>query len=1136
MQNSITILVEKLDAFIRKYYKNLLIRGSLLTCSVILFEYLCIVLIDFFFALDTTARSFFFYTFIFTILTALGFWVIDPLIRYYRLGKVISYEKAALIIGEHFTAIKDKVLNTLQLDQQTKVSQSQIDLVTASIQQRIRELKPIPFTSAIDLTLNKKYLRFLLPPVFAGLFILFAAPSILTEGTFRLLNYNVVISLTVPYQFIIENESMEVVEQSDFELKVKVQGTTIPDQLYIQTEQASYRMEKVDKLHFKYVFTNVRGKTNFFIKADEVYKEKHTITTIPNPTLLSLEVKLDFPFYTGMTSKTIPNSGDLSVPEGTQVKWLLKTRNTDELTIKLPDTTFKLKQNTADQFVFSSRLMKSGTYTIRTNNKFTSGKEDVTYFLNVIPDQSPAISVDEKIDSLSVKRRFFIGDIGDDYGFTRLSFNYRFLQSGDTTNSTALTTIELPINRKTTADQFIYYWDLSKLNISAGDQIEYYFVVSDNDGIHGSKSTKSATRLFRAPTLEEISANTDKNNDHIKSELERALKETQKLNKDIKQAKQEMLEKKNMDWQDKNKLENLMERQQNLQKQIEDIKKQNKENNLQKTEYTEMDEKLLEKQKELEELFDKIMTEDMKKLYEELQKLLDLLEKDKVQEKLENFDLSNKDLEKELDRTLELFKQMEMEQKMQELVDKLDKLSEEQKQLSEESKDKKSNKEELAKKQEELNKKFDDVKKDLEKLKELNEDLEKKKDLSNTDEKQDKIDQEMKNSSEELSKNEKKKASDSQKKASEEMKDLQNMLSQMMQDMQSQQNEEDMDAIRSLLENLIQLSFDQEELMKEFSKTSPRDPKYVKLGQQQRKLKDDAKIIEDSLFALSKRQASISPIVNKEMSAINKNMSDALNNIGERLTSQAGSNQQYVMTSLNNLALMLDQALQSMQQQQMNSSGGGACNKPGKPKPGQGAKPGKGKSEGQGESMQSIKKMQEELAKSLEELKKQLEEGGNKPGQKPGQGGQGNNGQPGLSKELAELAAKQEAIRRKLLEMSNELNKDGSGAGNGLKKIAEQMEKNEKDIVNKNINRETLFRQQDIMTKLLESEKAMREREMDEKRQSNESKNEEISNSFEFLEYKRQKEKELELMRTIPPTLTPYYKNRVNEYFNIIER
>ena len=79
-------------------------------------------------------------------------------------------------------------------------------------------------------------------------------------------------------------------------------------------------------------------------------------------------------------------------------------------------------------------------------------------------------------------------------------------------------------------------------------------------------------------------------------------------------------------------------------------------------------------------------------------------------------------------------------------------------------------------------------------------------------------------------------------------------------------------------------------------------------------------------------------------------------------------------------------------------------------------------------------------------------------------------------------------------------------------------------------------RQQEIMSKLLESEKAEREREQDEQRKSNEAKVQNFSNPNQFLEYKRLKEKEMELLNTVPPSLTPYYKDRVNNYFNSLNK
>ena len=164
-----------------------------------------------------------------------------------------------------------------------------------------------------------------------------------------------------------------------------------------------------------------------------------------------------------------------------------------------------------------------------------------------------------------------------------------------------------------------------------------------------------------------------------------------------------------------------------------------------------------------------------------------------------------------------------------------------------------------------------------------------------------------------------------------------------------------------------------------------------------------------------------------------------------------------------------------------------------------------------------------------EKLKEGMEKNGNKPGNKQGSMGSG-----GMSQQLAQLAAQQEALRKELNKMADQINKDGKGAGS-LGKIAEKMEETETDLVNKMLSNETLKRQQEILTRLLESEKAEKEREMDEKRQSNEAKNENFSNPNEFLEYNRMKQKETELLKTVPPSLNPFYKTKVNQYFNNFE-
>ncbi|MBL4594055.1 MAG: hypothetical protein JKX68_09605, partial [Flavobacteriales bacterium] len=285
-----------------------------------------------------------------------------------------------------------------------------------------------------------------------------------------------------------------------------------------------------------------------------------------------------------------------------------------------------------------------------------------------------------------------------------------------------------------------------------------------------------------------------------------------------------------------------------------------------------------------------------------------------------------------------------------------------------------------------------------------------------------------------------------------------------------------------------------------------------------KKLKDDAKMIEDSLFALSKRVVELESTINREISAINNNMEKTINFMEDRQIPMAAARQQYVMTSINNLALLFDEVLQQMQKQAQQKPGEGSCDKPGgngKPKAGMG----------------SIKKMQKQLQKQLEAMKKAMEKGnkpgGKKPGDKEGEG-MGMPGGKGMSESLAKMAAQQAKIRQALNKLS--------GGSPGLNGISKMMEQTETDIVNKRITQRTINRQKEILTRLLESEKADREREWDEKRESKEGKNQVKGNPELFFEYNQQKEQEVDLIKTTPPNLNTFYKKKVTQYFQKINQ
>jgi len=1131
-KNNYDSLIGKLDEFIRKFYKNQLIRGGIYTIAVFLVFYLTVVLLESFAHFGTDMRTFLFYAFILTNLFIIGTLIVIPLMKLNKLGKIISHEQASDIIGKHFSEVQDKLLNVLQLKKSAESENASV-LVEASIDQKIKEIKPIPFSSAIDFSENKKKLKYAIIPLSVFVIILFAAPSLITEGTRRIVEHGTFFEEQAPFQFVIKNSELKAVQQEDFELGIKLTGDEIPEKVFIEIDGNEFPVNKENTVNFNYLFKNIQKNTKFRLIADGFKSKEYELSTLLKPILLDFDIALSYPKYLGKKDEVIKNTGDLVVPSGTKISWKFKTQNTKILRISFADTSFALQQQQENVFTYSERLLKDRAYSVTTANDFLKSKDSVLYSISVIPDLYPSIQMEEKQDSVFTKKIYFTGQVKDDYGFSNLVFNFKLIRENDSVkiDMSKMKPEILPVSKTINQDQFYYFWDLTKLEIIPGDKIEYYFEIFDNDGVNGAKSTKTQKMLYKAPSLRELSDKADQNNDELKKDLEQSVKDAKEIQKEIDELMKKMLEKKNVSWEEKKKLEDLLNKQKELQKKVQDMKTKNDVNNQQQQEFKQQNENLLEKQKQLQDLFESIMTPEMKQKYEEMQKLLEQMDKTKMQEMLEKMKMDNKDMEKALDRQLEMFKQLQFEQKMEDIKQNLDELQKKQDELSKESEEKKSDSKDIQKKQDSLNKEFENIRKDLDELNKLNEELEKPNDLKNTDPQEESIEKDMKKSSEELKQNDKKDASKSQKSSSEKMQQLQQQLAQMESSMQSESQEEDINALRQILDNLVQISKEQEALMAQFSKTKTDNPQYTKLIQEQKNLKDDAKLIEDSLLALSKRVFAIQQIVNKEITAINNNMDKAIENyvaaqsepyfgMKQQDLMQGGSRQQYAMTSMNNLALLLSEALDQMQQQQQSQmKGSGSCKKPG----GKGQKPSAG----------NMKKMQEELNKQIEALKKAMEEGKKegdkgKKGKKDGKNGEGGTG--GMSEQLVKLAAQQEALRQMLQEMMT----NGDMPGDA-KELMKQMEETENDLVNKQITQETIQRQQEILTKLLDYEKAEKEREMEEKRESKEGKNENLSNQNQFLEYNRQKQKEAELLKTVPPALLPFYKLKVTDYFNNFE-
>ena len=1105
-------LLLQLDVFIRKFYKNQIIKGVFLFVGVFFISFLFVVTLEFFGRFNSFVRGGLFIGFLTSNIFILIKYIVLPVLQLKSFGKRIDRKQASLILGEFFPDISDRLINTLQLNEQTKGSFNSYNLIKASIEKRSQSLGQFNFLEAINRKESKKHLKWVIPAVFLFFFIGGVSPSIISSGTNRVVNFSKEFIEPAPFEFVLLTKEMAIEEGDDFDVFLRLDGEELPDKVYYISNKGRFLLTKTAKNKFKTTISQVREDYEFFFQANGFNSRKHKVRVQGKTVLGKFEATLRYPKYIGKKTEVVQNAKNLTVEEGTIVSWSALTKNTSKARVLIDTKPLVYKTR---GFTFRKKFLKSSFCSVLLSNKENDKVDTTTFFVNVIKDQYPKISVEERKDTLKMGTRYFSGNITDDYGFSFLKFVYDIKRQNDSTPKR----VEIKLGDFYGVESaFNFAVDFGKENLSLNDEVEYFFVVGDNDGVNGVKTAKSKKFKYTLPSLAELNSKRVEEQEKIKKSLRSVLQDASSFNKKIESLRKRNLNKNENNWENKNEVNQLQEQQKDLIENLKSLKEEINNSTEEKTQLSEIDQNLLEQQELINKLLEDLMDDEMKNLLKELEDLLkENMFKNEIDKKLEELETGSEDIEKQLDRSLEMLKKLQVNEKIDDIQKELEELSNKQDQLNKKTKDSKKISNEENQEQEEIEEKFNQLKKDINELDSLNKELEKPLMIDKQEEKQGEITKELEESKKQMQKNNGSKASKNQQNAAKKMKEMSQSFAAMQSQSKRKQAEEDLEMLRSILEGLLILSIDQEELIYSFKRVDYSDPAFHGYTKRQRKLIENSQSIRDSLLALAKRQPKIARFVDKELTQIKSNHNLILEDIGERRRNPLSNHQRYVMTAYNNLALMLNETLSDLQNM-MQLPGTGSCNKPGgsgTPSPGS-TNPG------------DIKQM---LKDQLEKMKK----GSNPNGKKQGEGSGSKSGEgkkDGLgSKELAKMAAEQGALRRALEKMRNEMNKGGDGKGNALNPLLKELKEQEKSLINKKQSKELVNRQHKILTRLLESEKAMNERGRDNSRESKEGFFENNSNKIILKEYNKQKEKQMELLRLIDPVYQKYYKDKANQYF-----
>lgn len=1095
----------KLTQFIKRYYTNELIKGVLLFSAIGLLYFLITLFIEHVLWLTPVYRTILFWVFIGVELSLIYKFIGIPVFKLIGIKKGISQAEASEIIGNHFPEVNDKLTNLLQLKSTTKQS----ELLAASIDQKALDLSPIPFKFAVNFSSNKKYIKYTLLPILVFLLVYFTGnQSIINTSYKRVVNHSVAYAPPAPFQFIIKNKNLKVEENQSFVLQVTTKGKVIPEHLKINFNNESYFLKHTDFNTFEYEFSQLESSVNFHITANDITSKDYSIDVIKVPSILNFELRLEYPKHTFKKNEVISNSGSVTVPEGTVVNWRLATETTDKIEFITKDSSINFIKDNSD-FKFKHQFFKTTQYQIATHNSQVTNYENLQYAIETIKDEFPEIKVQSKADSLNSQIIYFLGKLSDDYGLRQLQLKYKKATAHKYFYET------IPIS-KSNFHQFTYQFP-GNLPIEKGVPYEYYFEVSDNDVLHNFKTSKSQTFNYQKLTDSELENKLVKDQYETISNLSKSLNSLQQQDKELDQLSDLQKEKKDLNWNDKNKLQQFFrkqEKQEQLMKKFNTILQRNLEefqkDNPEKDDFKDaLQERLKTQEKEIEK---------NEELLKELEKLQEKLKNDELFSKIEQLSKQNQSKERSLEQILELTKRYYVSKKFEKLAKDLEDLSKKQNELSE-----KSEQSNIKEEQDKLNQEFDNLKKELDDLEKENQELKRPMDLDSEENSEQEISKEQQKASDNLEKQKISKAKENQKKAAQKMKEMSNAMQMKMQSSSGDQLEEDEKTLRQILDNLITYSFDQENLLLEFRTIQNKQFDFPNKLKQQHVLKEHFSHIDDSLFALSLRVPKISDVIMKELTEVHFNIDKALERFADQKIYLGVSNQQYALTSANNLANLLGDILKSMQDQlqQQGQPGAGQCDKPG----------------GSGSEFQlsDIIKKQESLIKKMSEGKPgksgKPKEGSSSPkpsnsdGQQYGEG----NGNP-LSEEesgkLFEIYKQQQELKEQLQELIKT-----SGLPSDSNHLIRKMESIENQLLERGFDDSILKQMNNLKHDLLKLDKAVFEHGEDNKRESQ-------SNSVEFstsptkaLPSIEQYFNEIEILNRQALPLQPIYKKKVKQYF-----
>ncbi len=1113
-------IINKLERLVKREYAfsaSLGIQFFLLTAVLAFFTFVFVEMVSHF---SAEVR-----TILITVLSVLlvslfAFLFLLPVLKYFKLFRRTDYFGTAGKVGSNFPLIKDDLLNAMQLVSSGKESGNySTSLVEAAFNNVFVRARDLKFESIVKFNKAKKLFLYLSGvTVFCAVLVVFV-PG-MRAASFRIINYNKEFITPPKFSFDVEPGNSRVTKGDNLTIRVKVNGS-IPKAVYLEiknAEQTGFEKQQLygdSSSNFHYEVPAVRNSFKYYAAAENIKSEVYSVEVIDRPIVRNLNLKIISPAYSKIAEVEQKDNGNVTALLGSRVYLqITSTKDLKSAKLQFGDTTNNELKINARQAAGSFVVKKDNDYRIILNDlDGNRNLSPITYTIKVLYDAYPSIEMiapNQDVNLPASNRLPLSVKISDDYGFTKLLLHYRLSSSKYEAVQKDYKAVEIPINKSQTSEEVSYIWNLSDLGLTEQDIVTYYLEVFDNDNVSGPKSAKSSTFSVRIPSLNELLNNANDVQNQSQKDLNDTFKEAQELKQRLDEINQELKkDKKDISWQEKQKIEQAVDQFKKLQDKVSDISKkiEKMQQNLQQNNL--LSKETMEKYNELQKLFDEMSNEEMRKAMEQMQNVLQSLNRQLTQQQMENFKLNEDQFRQSIERTMNLLKRIQVEQKIDELLKRTDQITQQQNELKNQAaKSSKSDSNE----QKQMGEKQSDITKDLENYDRQLDDLSKKMDelkdmpKGKLDEMRKEFEKQQneqlsKQASQNLQQGQIPQAQQSQSQIAQNMNQMKSQMQALKQSIQQQSQLQAFTDMMRITDNLITLSKQQENLKKQTEKLDPSSSEFNRNAKQQSDIKRNLDKIMQQMSALSQKTFAITPEMGKALGDARQDMNNSINGLQNRNGNQAAMTQGNAMESLNQAADLVKSSMEKMM-----------------------------KGGGQGGMMSLMQQLQQMSGQqmSLNNLTQMLQQAmsGNLTMQQQA--------------ELQRLAQQQDVIRKSLQQLNKEAMQSGESKKipADLNDIAKKMEEVVKNLSSHQLDDQTVQKQEHILSRLLDAQKSVNERDYQNERESK-SGQDIVRESPAQLNLSSDKGKNKikdELNKSVREGYTKDYENLIKKYYEALQK